>query len=262
MMAPFMDTIGTTELLLALALMCFSAFSQGFSGFGYGIIAMAGLAFFWPDIERASVILTMQGLVLFPLIARLSDRGPGRIDWKLVAWLFPATIVGMPFGYRFILYAGSQPVYRLLFGIALILFSINGFVRPHFSKPLPAWLAPVAGFLGGLISGAMSSGGPPIILFLYSREKDARRAKGTAQTIFSMTCFVRLATVQLGAKPITLDLVRWTALSLPLLIAIIFLAHRLSTKVSSQAFSRVVYTLIGFAGLVNLVKGLLQAGTT
>ncbi|MBN1557016.1 MAG: sulfite exporter TauE/SafE family protein [Lentisphaerae bacterium] len=251
-----MDGVGSFEITLALAVIVGAAFTQGFSGFGYGVVAMAALAFFWPDLERASVMVTMQVLAVCIVLGLLTRREPGSIDWKLVWMLSPGMILGLPFGYRFILHAGSMPVFRAVFGLILMAFSLLGLVRPHFRNPLPALLAPVVGLVSGLISGAISSGGPPLVIYLYSREPDARRAKGTAQALFIVSVLARLVVVQAGARPVSGAMAAAVLVSLPLVAGFTACGHYLSHKTSALTFSRIVYVLIGLAGLMNLLMAL------
>jgi len=231
------------------------AFTQGFTGIGFGIIVLAGIAFTPWDFERATVVLNLLLLVLNGSIIYAS-RKEGPINWRLVGYILVGEIIGVPLGYRFILVFGNQPVFRLVFGVTLALFVANELFRPRIRRRLNMAVGVFAGMIGGFLSGAFTAAGPPLALFIYSRQADPRLAKSTLQTVFICATIWRLANVMLFGNGISLPVMKIAVMTLPILVVCTLLGHGVSRRVSKEMFLKIVFSSILLAGLVNILKGL------
>ena len=231
------------------------AFTQGFTGIGFGIIVLAGIAFTPWDFERATVVLNLLLLVLNGSIIYASRRD-GPINWRLVGYILAGEIIGVPLGYWFILAFGNQPVFRLVFGVTLALFAANELFRPRIIKALNMAFGVLAGVIGGFLSGAFTAAGPPLALFIYSRQQDPRLAKRTLQTVFISATILRLANIMLFGRGITLPVIKVAAMTLPVLILFTLLGHGISRRISKEIFLKIVFSSILLAGLMNILKGL------
>lgn len=231
------------------------AFTHGFTGIGFGIIVLAGIAFTPWDFERAAVVLNLLLLVLSGSIIYAS-RKDGPINWRLVGYILAGELIGVPLGYWFILAFGNQPVFRLVFGVTLALFAANELFRPRIRRELNMAFGVFAGGIGGFLSGAFTAAGPPLALFVYSRQKDPRLAKSTLQTVFISATILRLANILLFGKGITMPVMKIAVITLPILVVCNILGHGVSRRVSKDMFLKVVFSFILLAGLVNIIKGL------
>lgn len=242
--------------LALLALIVFGAsFAQGFGGFGYGILAMALLSLLTADLERASVFITLTVTALVVTLL-LRSRRDVRIDWKQAAVVFLGILVGSPLGYWFVLRQGDMPVCRLVFGAVLILFALNGILKPHIKRHIPTLLAPILGVFSGLLSGAFSSGGPPVVLYLYAQEDDPRLAVGTVQAVFLGASLYRLAIIGFGTRGFTGNLLVLAAGMIPLVMLGTLAGYMAARRVSCRTFLLCAYMLIITAGAMNIAKGM------
>jgi uncharacterized membrane protein YfcA len=231
------------------------AFTQGFTGIGFGIIVLAGIAFTPWDFERATVVLNLLLLVLNGSIIYAS-RKEAPINWRLIGYILIGEAAGVPLGYWFILAFGSRPVFRIVFGVTLALFAANELFRLRIRKELNMAWGVLAGIVGGFLSGAFTAGGPPIALFVYSRQQDPRLVKGTLQTVFLGATIWRLANIMMMGKGITLPVVKIAAVTLPILLICTALGHAASRRVSKAMFLKIVFCFILLAGITNILKGL------
>jgi uncharacterized membrane protein YfcA len=239
-------------LWVFVLIVVFSAFAQGFTGLGFGIMVMAGVAFTPWDLERASVLTNILLIVLNSTII-FAGRRDFRIDWKLVGLIISGEICGVPLGYWFIYAFGHQPVFRLALGIVLVIFAADRIFRPRLAKPLPALLGLASGIVAGFLAGAFTAAGPPLALFIYSRHQVPAKAKGTLQVVFMSATIWRLVTIILFGNRITLQLVEISAMIAPAVVFFAVLGHFLTRRVSSAVFEKVVFTFIGLAGVLNIV---------
>jgi uncharacterized protein len=248
----------SAELIIILVVLACAAFLHGYTGFGFGLVAMTAFSFLAVDIERISVVVTITVIILMIEIVVLAKKSAGLhwIMWKAVGLIFIGELVGIPIGYWFVLNYGGLPIFRFVFGIILIGFCINGLLRPKLKTRIPDGYVPLIGLASGLVGGAIMSGGPPLVLYLYSREDEPRRTVATLQVCFLFMCLYRLVIVGVGTLGITGDILFQSSLAIPAILLMTALGFMLSKRVSSKSFLKVVFVFIGVAGLVNIFKAL------
>ncbi|MFN2350467.1 MAG: sulfite exporter TauE/SafE family protein [Kiritimatiellia bacterium] len=243
------------SLIALLLIGAGAAFTQGFSGFGFGITFMAMLSLAGRDMERASVFVSIT-VIMIVVTLLVMTRRQLRVDWKQAAYITTGLLITLPLGYRFILNYGDMPVSQIVLGVVLMLFAFNRMRKPHVKRHIPSLLAPIFGMFSGILSGAFSSGGPPVVMYLYSQEDDPRMAVGTAQAVFLGAGIYRLAVVMAGERGISEQLLVQSLLVGPVIVAATILGARAARKFSVRPFLLAVYGLILFAGLLNIVRGL------
>ncbi len=242
-------------LWLVCPLVALGAFTQGFTGLGFGIVILAGIVFTPWDFERSTVIVNLLVLALHGSVI-WSSRKEARIQWRLVGMILIGLGVGVPLGYWFILVSGTQPVFQLVFGISLTGFAANELIKPRI-KAMPQAFGLPAGVLGGFLGGAFTTSGPPIAIFLYSQHKDPALLKSTLQLIFMIATIWRLFNIILFGPGITLPIIKISLICLLIVLLFAFIGHRASLKVSSKTFLKTVYLLIATAGIANIVRACL-----
>lgn len=241
---------------LVILMVVIAASIHGYAGFGFGIISMALVALLPVNLERASVVITLTSISVILGLLLLSRRHD-KIHWLQVALILPGGFLGVPIGYWFIAQFGDQPVFRLILAMALIAFSLNGLIRrePPKPRPLPAWTALPVGLLSGFLGGAFVSGGPPIIIYLYSRTTDPREMKPTIQATFLSLSSFRLLTIGFGEKGLTQGGVLWISLAaVPIVLCVLVLGHRFSRGHSVENFRRAIYYLIMTMGFIIIAR--------
>lgn len=235
------------ELYVLLLIAAIAAFVQGFGGFGFGIVAMSLLAFTAIDLERGAAIITLACIPLLLLLFFLS-RQRGRPRWRLCVLILLGTIIGQPFGYRFLETGARHPLFMIVFGGVLLWFAIQGF-QQRLTTRLPYWTSFPTGILSGFITGAFASGGPPVVLYLFSQVKDPREMISTLQVTFLLGAFVRVGLVATSERGIDLPLLRATGLCIAVMAPVLVGAYYLARRCSTRVFTRVVYAGLGICGI-------------
>jgi len=241
--------------LYAMLIFAFAAFTQGFTGLGFGIIAIAGIAFSPWDLERASVVINIL-LIFLNFTIIYAGRKDFKIGWKLVGVILLGEGVGVPIGYWFIYTFGQRPVFRLSLGMVLIIFSLYFLFSPSIKKSLHLSTGIAAGIVGGFFAGAFTAGGPPLALFLYSKYKSPGDAKSTLQVVFMAATMWRLFNIMWYEKGVTVEVLFTASLSIPIVILFAFIGHLVTNHIPNTLYLKIVYLLIGFAGILNIVNGL------
>jgi len=250
---------GTYVLLLYLSVVAFAAFVEGFTGLGFGIIVMAGIAFTSCDLERFTLVLTLLLMFLNSTII-WAGRKESKIEWRTAGLILVGEALGVPIGYGFILHFGKQPVFRFALGIVLILFAINHIFRPQIKKALNNSLGILIGLISGFIAGAFAAAGPLIALFVYSRHRDAVGAKLTLQVLFFSASICRLISILIWGEGITMNILKLTGIGIPIVFIFAVIGHFVTRRVSHGVFLKIVFISIGLSGFVNVLRALREYG--
>jgi uncharacterized membrane protein YfcA len=249
-----LDGYATQDVALVVVIAVVAALVQGYSGFGFGIVASSLLAFTDLPMLQMTVAITVATGFITVLLLRLS-HGDTRAEWRQGLLVLAGVAAGQPLGYWFIHACGDEPVFRVALGTVLVGFGITGMVTPHLRHRLPAAVGVGAGMVGGFLSGAFVTGGPPIVAYLYSRSDDPRRMKATVQFVFLSSVGFRLACISV-AGDWSAGTTKLALVILPAVLPAVVAGHYLSRRASNESFRRVVYALIGVTGVGVLVKGI------
>ncbi|MCU0726636.1 MAG: sulfite exporter TauE/SafE family protein [Planctomycetes bacterium] len=235
-------------LLLAAAAIFGAAFVQGVTGFGHALVAIGFLSLLFGAREAVLVLSLLAppiALAVYLPLRRAVDRR------EALALALPLCLAGMPLG---LLLFGTIPeaALRRVVGVLLIL-SAAVFLSPFAPKerPRPLWLAVAAGFLSGLLNGLASTGGPPLILYLWSRDlgKDARMA--VLQAVFVAGSLAKVAAL-LPTGFLTPGISLNSAVLLPPLVVGVILGHLVYRRVPAEALKKITLLLLAAMGVALL----------
>jgi uncharacterized membrane protein YfcA len=212
-------------LWLFLLLVAFGSFSQGFTGIGFGIIILAGVAFTPWNFERTTVVVNI--LILFlNVILIYASRKDARVNWRLVGYILLGSAIGVPAGYWFVVTLGDQPLFRVVFGIVLVAFAINELVRPKIRKPLPLPLAFSQELWVDFLMGLLRRLGRQWPYMSTPRHKEPALLKGTLQLLFLITNIWRLVTILVFGNGNWLPVIKLAILALPVVLLLTYLDTR------------------------------------
>lgn len=177
---------------IGATIVCFAALVQGVSGFAFGILSMALLTLFW-EPTNANVVVTM--LAAYSSVATLYSIRRG-VRWQGFGLLICGYFVGLPVGTRMLTSDGTDNLLRTLVALACLMIAYqNWFVpepSPHQGEP-PRWHGLLAGTASGFLSGAVSSGGAPILWYIYRRPWSRDELKATGLMMFFAANLSKLA---------------------------------------------------------------------
>ena len=237
----------TLYLLYAIVIVASGACVQGIIGFGSGLLAMSLLPLFW-DIPHAVGILSPLGVALTVLLAyRLREH----ISWRDIKWL----LIPMPFGVMagiWILTHWPNDAMKALLGVLLIAYVIYSLKAPapQSSEPRPI-LGSTAGFFSGICSGALGTGGPPILVYASTVNWPRDKFRANLQGFFVTTAILTLIG-QVNAGLVTEEPLPKPAALVPGLIVGALLGNKLASRIPQELFRKIVLGLLGVMGLLYL----------
>ncbi len=236
----------TILLLLMAALL--ASLLQGLTGFGYSLILIAVLVAFGGEVASASyaaniTTLFCQGVIIY----RLRGRAVFGSVWTLLV----GAAIAVPAGILVLMKFGAAPWLPRAFGVFVTLVAIWLLIapkRPHVAPRPRRLLGLGAGLLSGLASGMFNTGGPPAVLYTYSRPIPLDAAKATVQWLFTGMSLYRLAVLYAqGAIPTAVTVQALSAAPMAMLGAAAGMA--MARRVHPDLLRKSVFVLLIVVGL-------------
>ncbi|MDD2478270.1 MAG: sulfite exporter TauE/SafE family protein [Victivallaceae bacterium] len=176
------------EYVIIMFIIILAGIIQGTSGFGFGLVAL-GLISLLINIKDASIMLAVAGFSI-NLILLWRLRKYYKTDRMLPVIVSAA--IGAPFGVMFLLDCNVEIIRKLL-GIILFITLLQR-INPCLSGKRwdPFWLGIPAGFLGGALSGAFGTGGPPVVAYTASQDFEKHRYVACVQAVLGIGAISRI----------------------------------------------------------------------
>jgi uncharacterized membrane protein YfcA len=174
-----------TVLCVALAAAGLAGFLRGLSGFGSSLLLAPVLSILWPPIEATAITLLIGISASFVQVPRYIAR----IE---ITCVLPMIFAGLMFLFpgAWLLKLLASGTMKHVMGYAVLAITLS-MAWPRISFRESRTQSVIAGALGGLIMGATSMGGPPLVLYLLGRNGDPQQLKANV--------VVTVGVIELGA---------------------------------------------------------------
>ncbi len=225
-----------------------AGFTQGFTGFGSALVMLPLLTLVL-DVKTVVPLVTLLGVCInVILILRVSKY----VQWGRIRRLFIACVPGIFCGV-YVLKATSSGFLQVTIGLVLIVFPAYLMTRGIPERELaPGWSWPV-GFLSGVLSGSISAGGPPVIIYTAMQPWGKIPIKSTLVGFFLLTSLAAGA-VQAGGGLMTARVLHLFAAGLPAVVTGVLTGSWLFEKVNSEAYRKVLNVLLIILGIFMMMK--------
>ena len=238
---------------------------SGFAG-GAGVIAVPLLSLLIPVPVAAALMLPL----LIVMDAKSMHYYWHSVHWQELKVIAPAGLIGIIAG-GFLLGELPSSLLQLLLGLFCIVFALWKKLTPLLGR------LPYAGFIWGAVSGLTStllhSGGPPINIYLATRQLPKRNWLATAAVFFAMMNVIKIIPYTLTGQwqfDSTLSSSALPSSTLPTLLLIdiillpvsligVWLGYRLHSKISEAHFMTACKGLLFLSGLGLLSSAMLSA---
>lgn len=237
-----------TTFFLAGSIFFVAGAVQGLTGFGAGLVAIPLLCLII-DVTIAVPLLMLNGLLM---TSYLSFRLRALVDWKKISPLLLGAIPGILLG-SICLTVIDPHLVRTLLGIVLISYSVYSlFVQP---RPLnmPKWMGYIAGLLTGFITGLISAGGPPVIIYTTLTNWSKDQIKSTLTGFFICNSAVTVLVHALSGMT-TLLVLKYFLVTMPLIVLGAALGSRVTDKINRRTYLKCIYTFLIIMGILMLKR--------
>jgi len=233
-------------IVLSFLVIMLSGFIQGTTSFGFSLIALPLLGI------MLSLKLVVPLLVIFSLfmnsiiLFKLRDY----IDLKRILVLIFSSIITTPIG-AYLLISIDENILKLIVGIIVVLSAIIfklGFNINVKNEKLA--FIPV-GFMSGLLNGAVSLSGPPVIIFLTNQKTEKQVFRATLTSFFWIlniaTIFVFFYNGLINVKVLNLS-----AKLMPGLLIGLFFGMKLGDSIQQKTFQDATIFLLFCMGSLSI----------
>lgn len=227
-----------SDWLYAACALFVAGFAQGLSGFGSGLVSMSLLPLIWPVTFSVAISAVYSLFIASTLAWQL------RAHLRLRDILLPiaAALGCVPLGAR-ILTSLDPTIVMACLGALLTFYSLWNLFRPkrpttHVGR---GWGA-AAGISSGLLTGALNTGGPPIVAWISAQPWSKDEMKGTLQIFFIPSSVVAITTYAISGV-VNVETLGWNLRLAPALAGGLLVGALLYRRVPQEGFRRIL--LIG-----------------
>ncbi len=234
-----------------VALGCFSI--------GVGKTGIPGINLFFVPVmaqllpARLSTGFLLPMLIVADLFAIAYYRQ--HADWKHLARLLPAAVVGVLIGYAAMTFVSDRALRPAIGTIVLMMIAVQVMwdLRHGGRIPIPrgSWFSIVMGLAAGITTMMANAAGPVMAIYLLTMRLPKERYMGTSAWYFLIVNLVKVP-LSLSLGLITAATVKVNALMVPLIVAGALLGVRLLRVLPQRAF-RLVVQIVAAASALKLI---------
>ncbi|WP_319421243.1 sulfite exporter TauE/SafE family protein [Pleurocapsa sp. FMAR1] len=241
-----MELYGNEHLLVA-GIIFLAALTQSITGFGFAIVSMS----FLPGViglQTAVPLVTLVGIIANIVIWYHYRRN---CSLKAVKKLAIAALIATPVG-TLLLDRIPEAIALKGLGILIISYVLYDWLDLSLPRLKSSIWAYIFGGASGILNGAYTVGGPPVIVYANCRGWTPKEFKGNLTAIFFFSSLI--AAIAHGWQGnITISVGRFAVYSLPGFALGLWLGIILSTKINPLTFKRITLALLMVTGLRLLV---------
>lgn len=207
----------------------------GMTGFGNAMIALPLMLLF---MDPKLAIPVMKAISLFSQLA-MQAIGRFPIDWKLLLGLVVPAILGTFIGAALLDISKPQWLVNAI-AIIILIFSLVSLLGKQWLGRGSRRIAPVVGFVAGVLGGSVTLSGPPVVLFLsHGYADDKLRFRGTLLMFFTIEIIATLLSYTyfglFGREHLVIVIKNIFAMFLGLWVGI-----RIFARLSNETFRKVI----------------------
>ncbi len=236
------------EYFYIALILLIATFVQGFTSFGFSLVAIPLLAMFLD--AKTIVVMTMSySFVINSIIIRKYYKH-ARLHkiWPLLATAILFTFVGESF-----LSTVDDFTLKLIISVLLIVVGIVNNFGIKFKMKKPEKLFVPVGALSGTLNGISGVSGPPVLMFLSNIDLKKSEFKATLSSYFFTLNIVAISLYTYKGH-YTIELFEMILKLVPFVIIGASVGVYISTKVNEVTFKKVVNFAIPVMGIVMLVR--------
>ena len=230
----------SAEILVAAAAIAFlAAACQSLTAFGFALVMVPLLSLAW-DVKPAVVTSTFLGtLVLLPLLYEVR----GQIRSRRVVPMFLGSLLGIPLGVVILERIDARTLEIVVAGIVIVAgLLIYLSPRVPFERSVPP-LSFLVGGVSGALRAATSMGGPPVVLYTLTFERDVQRFRASLLPFFLPASLVTVAGLAIAGR-IDGDVLVTSGVALPAAVLGSLTGGWARSRVSESVFQPVVLAVL------------------
>jgi len=227
-----------------------AALLHGLCGFGFSMISITVLSLFAEPKLAVPLTAVASAVNCIYLMWILRHN----IIFKQLAALIVICILFVPVGVVCLKYLNRAIIIRILGSVIVTISLISLLKLEHLKVFASQWFKWFAGMVSGVMCGAFSMPGPPLVLYAYNCGWPVKNAMANLQLLFTLLCPVVLV-LFISTGLLTFNLAGFGLAYSPLVVIFTFLGARLSRKTPTKHLKAIINVLLGILGTSLIIKG-------
>lgn len=242
------DTLTSTDYVLA-SLILISAYTfRGVAGFGSGLVAIPLLVLFLPLTFVVPFISILD--ISASLIHTIHTRR--HVAWKTMLRAIPFAVIGVVVA-LFIVNSINTLLLVKALGVFIIIFAIYSLISPPLNKNDSVIWPVFAGFFGSFIGTLFGTGGPFYVFYYHLQKMDKTVFRATCAATFLLDGLIRATGFTISGFYTTTVIVK-ILYALPVMFLAMYIGEHLHTNITQRTFQRAIGVFLIFSGLALLLK--------
>jgi uncharacterized membrane protein YfcA len=230
------------------AVLFFATLIRSSFGFGEALFAVPILALLIP--VRVAVPLAALVSITVALVVVVQDWQ--KVHARSAGSLLFATLFGIPLG-LLLLKTVAEPVVKTVLAVVILAFAVYSLVNQKPRELKDDRLAWLFGFSAGVLGGAYSMNGPPLVMYGTLRRWSPVHFRATLQGYFLPASAVVVFGYWLTGL-LTAAVGRYYLLSLPFVLVAIFIGRVINRRMESRRFTLLLHFALALIGIVLLLE--------
>lgn len=246
----------TLTILLVLLIAFVASLVRSTLGFGESLVAVPLLLFFLPT-TTAVPLATLYSITV-AIVVVIQDYS--KIHFHSAKWLVLYAVLGIPLGLLILVYTDEHLI-KIGLGLLIALYSLYALRKPllEIKRKKPRMILFLCGFLSGVLGGAYSLNGPPLVIYGNIRRWHPEKFRATLQAYFLPASLLGL-TGYVIKDLVDHEVRTYFAWSLLGIVPAIFLGRYLNRKINPKLFVKYTYIGLFLVGFILVINSLWQVG--
>ena len=225
-----------------------SGFANGLSGFGVALLAIPLLAVLL-DVKTVVPLAALAAMTTHVIVlVQLRHH----FDWSKILPLIISAIPGVAVGALFLKHLDRTVILYIL-GVLLITYSVYSlFLRIPVKEMKKGWVFPF-GFTAGLLGGALSTPGPPAIVYASMQSWSKDQIKVTLQGFFILSGIIVILFHILNGIT-TLYVLKLYGASIPMLFIGTYAGSLFYGRINDEGYRKLVLIILFLLGAFMIYK--------
>ncbi|PVX50730.1 hypothetical protein C7377_1044 [Balneicella halophila] len=237
------------EYLAIVIIVLIAAFVKGVTGFGFALVSLPLLMFWFPAKELIPVLMFCN--LFASILIVLQKKEYKLIDKKgqsLIIYGAIFTILGV----ATLNYIPDKALTAVI-AIFFIIMSIFSLIKNKRIRFYNIGIYKTAGAICGFLTGCISVSGPPLALFLNQVNVSNKQFREIFAW-FSITTATVALTGYYFAELLTWQTLKLSAISIPLLFVGSYVGKRLNQRIPQHLFEKLILGICIFSSIALLMK--------
>jgi len=246
------------NLLLAGLVVFMTHALEGVTGFGCTVLALPFMCWLVGPRIAVPVLVTLAWMLAILIVVKARCHIVWREFGRIVLYALPGLPLGMVL-YRYLPERGLL----ILLGVFMIFVGVRGLAHHWIrhvgmtTQQTPNWRHRLALFGGGIVQGALGSGGPLVVIYAARALANKSVFRVTLCMLwFSLNSILIAGWLADGTTFRNPEILRVLAVTIPFMLAGLWTGDRLHHRVNERQFRIGIYALLALCGTVMLVNKL------